>query len=333
MGTPAYNSLKRLVPAVVAWGILTSVAVADSRVPLPDPVALVNGAPISRADLRREVGRLERAEGTGGGSVTSNREQELLRGGLDNLIARELLYQEARKSGVKISPEKVEAEIANLKGNSDNAVEFAKTLGELQLSEVELKRQTERAMTARAFIDGQIAPRSEPQEMELKNYFERNPQLFKVPEQSRFRHILIKFDPSWQLEKKQIALEKARKIRERLQRGEAFAVVAREQSDCRSRDQGGDLGWFKRGQLAPFLERIVFTAPLDAISEPVDDRFGYHLIQVTGRRPARTVDYAEARPKIREYLHQEQAVRQAREFADKKRAGSKIEIFLPSGAQ
>jgi peptidyl-prolyl cis-trans isomerase C len=164
----------------------------------------------------------------------------------------------------------------------------------------------------------------------LKSYFEKHPELFQLPEQVRFRHILVKFEPSWQLEKKEIAHKKALKLRARLLNGEKFEKVAAEASDCPSRERGGDLGWFKRGQLAPFMERTLLNLKIDALSEPVDDHFGYHIIQVTDRRSARSVGYSEAKPKISEHLRQEQAVRKAREFAGTLRNRSKVEIFLPT---
>ena len=76
-------------------------------------------------------------------------------------------------------------------------------------------------------------------------------------------------------------------IRDRLDRGEPFTQLAALSTDTYSAERGGDLGWFTVfGMVYPF-ESAVFTAPEGQVVGPIRTQFGYHLIRVTGKRPAR----------------------------------------------
>ena len=323
-----------LQAAFIALSLVSAFPVSGltAPAPLPDPVALVNGSAISRAELNREIARLQRGEQRSVNGLSRDRDSNRLQEALDNLIDRELLYQEARKNGMNIPAAAVEQEIARLKNRSGSAIEFDKTLKELDLSEEAILFEAERSMTVRRFINLRFSPGIAPTDEEVTRYYADNPALFVIPEQVRLRHILVKIEPRWQLKKKEEARAKALEIIGRLRKGEDFGAVARAVSDCESREKGGDLGWFKKGELAPFVEQSVFPLTEGGMTEPIVDRFGYHIIQISGRRAARIVSFPEAKPKIIEQLRQELAVKQARDFARKLRSGARVDIFIePAG--
>lgn len=116
-------------------------------------------------------------------------------------------------------------------------------------------------------------------------------------EQVHARHILIRF-PEVSEEKTQEqaeaeALARIQEIRRRIEAGESFADVAKEVSeDPGSKENGGDLGWFGRGRMVAEFEEAAFALTPGQISEPVKTAFGYHLIEVLEKDPARPVDEA-----------------------------------------
>jgi peptidyl-prolyl cis-trans isomerase C len=90
--------------------------------------------------------------------------------------------------------------------------------------------------------------------------------------QARASHILVKTE------------EQANQILKRLADGEEFDKVARRFSSCPSGKNGGDLGWFGKGQMVPEFEKVAFENDTGKVVGPVKTTFGYHVIKVTGRK-------------------------------------------------
>jgi peptidyl-prolyl cis-trans isomerase C len=82
------------------------------------------------------------------------------------------------------------------------------------------------------------------------------------------------------------ALAKIKDIKARLDKGEDFAKLAQEQSDCPSKAKGGDLGSFQRGQMVKPFEDAAFSQEIGKVGDIVETQFGYHLIKVTAKTPA-----------------------------------------------
>ena len=77
---------------------------------------------------------------------------------------------------------------------------------------------------------------------------------------------------------------KANALKNMLNEGEDFAYLARQYSLCPSRSIGGDLGYFKRGQMVKEFENAAFSLPVGEVSDPVQTQFGWHLIKVIDKR-------------------------------------------------
>ncbi len=121
-------------------------------------------------------------------------------------------------------------------------------------------------------------------EREVRRYYERNLDRFTSPPEVKARHILFKLDPEASdvlKEERRTALES---VRARIVAGEDFAAVAQELSEDLSAQQGGDLGWFKPGEMVPAFEQAAFELAPGELSQVVESPFGLHLIQVDDRK-------------------------------------------------
>ena len=136
-----------------------------------------------------------------------------------------------------------------------------------------------------------------------RTYFQDNLARFKRPEQVKARHVLIK-TTGMKPEEKAKAKQEIEDIRKRLvaSKGADFPDVATECSDCPSKREGGSLGYFGKGQMVPPFEKAAFSLPVGAISDVVETKFGYHVIQVEDKREASTPPYEEVAERIKATL-------------------------------
>lgn len=136
--------------------------------------------------------------------------------------------------------------------------EAFKELFEAEKAQI-LKQYAVRKCLSEAVID----------EAEVEAHYEANKEQFKKPEQVKASHILVDTE------------EKASEILEKLNGGLSFAEAANEYSSCPSKERGGDLGFFGRGQMVPEFEMAAYEIEVGVVSQPVKTQFGYHLILKT----------------------------------------------------
>ena len=177
----------------------------------------------------------------------------------------------------------------------------------------------------------EVAKAIETRAEELRALYDSRSSEFNMGEAVRARHILFSLSSGAPEAEEEAVLAKARQTLERLRAGEDFAALAAELSDDQgSRQAGGDLGFFERGQMVPPFEEAAFSLEPGAISEPVRSPFGIHLIEVEEHRTALSRPFEEVREQLaRDLLAAEVAARrgaeQAEELSAAVRGGKSLE--------
>ena len=310
---------------------LASPAYAGESQSAEQKVAVVNGTVINQAEFDSEMNRvLERLQRTGRFPNDLERSQ-IKKQVLENLIARELLYQESQKKGIKVDQKEIEAQLTALKGRFPSEVEFKKALSTMNLTEAGLRFQFERDLAIRKLLDDQIGGKSTVSEKESRAHYDSNLKSFKKPEQVRASHILIKVDPGADEAKKAEARTKIESLQAKLKNGEDFGAVAKEYSEGPSGPKGGDLGFFGRGQMVKPFEETAFSMKPGQVSGMVETRFGYHLIMVTERTPESTLSYEEAKDRLEQYLKQQKVQEEIAAYVETLKGKAKIERLVKEG--
>ncbi|MBV8152624.1 MAG: peptidyl-prolyl cis-trans isomerase [Candidatus Eremiobacteraeota bacterium] len=117
-------------------------------------------------------------------------------------------------------------------------------------------------------------------------------------------------------------------IEQKLKSGGKFEDLAKQySSDPSSKDKGGDLGWFSRGQMVPAFQDAAFSQKVGVVGPPVKSPFGWHIIEVLGRKPAQVATLANSSDKIREILSNQQEQQQIPPFLSGLRAKANIQIY------
>lgn len=128
-------------------------------------------------------------------------------------------------------------------------------------------------------------------EEELQSYYKENQEQFVSPKSVNAKHILVAKE------------EDAKEIIKEIKEDEiSFEDAAKKYSTCPSKERGGELGSFSRGQMVPEFEEVAFNMEKGAISEPVKTQFGYHIIKLIDEKEAGTKTLEEAKPQIQEIL-------------------------------
>ncbi len=296
-------------------------------------VATVNGVVISRRAFDRALKQVERRF-TQAGRKLQGKQLDNVKGNiLETLIDRELLYQRSRKDGIKISKEEVQKQVDGLKKQFSQKGAFEKALKSVGLTEKELRVQIGRELAVKKMIDKEITPKVKITDKDAKAFYDSHSDIFKRPEEVRASHILVKVNS--QADKKAVAAarKKIEAAQNRLKKGEDFAKVAREVSEGPSAKNGGDLGFFRRGQMVKPFEDAAFGMKVGQVSGIVRTRFGFHIIKVTGKRAAHTVAFTKVEDKIKAYLKQKKIQEKVRALIKTLRQQAKIERFLPKAAK
>jgi peptidyl-prolyl cis-trans isomerase C len=313
---------------VLALVTLVSPAYAAESQSAEQKVAVVNGTIIKQAELDSETNRyLDRLQRTGRSPNDLERSQ-IKKQVLENLIARELLYQESQKKGIKVDQQEIDAQLSGLKGRFPNEAEFKNALSRNNLTEADLRSQFERDLAIKKLLDGHIGDKIAVSEKETRAYYDSNLETFKKPEQVRASHILIKVDPGADEAKKAEARTKIESLQTKLKKGEDFGALAKEYSEGPSGPKGGDLGFFGRGQMVKPFEETAFAMKPGQVSDMVETNFGYHLIMVSDRTPEGTIPYEEVKDRLQQFLKQQKVQEAIAQYVETLKGKAKIERFL-----
>jgi parvulin-like peptidyl-prolyl isomerase len=333
MGRTAEQQSTLISMKLILWTLmllqLCSVTVSAAESPTEKNVAAtVNGTVITVEDFQRERERLQRQKVNGSKATDEAAVAGLNREALENIIIRELLYQESIKQKISIDTSAVDSEMELAKAKFASPGQFSENLQRIKLTEAMVRDQVTRGLATRALIDRSVGAGVVVSEDELKKYYEQHQDKFTQQPQVRLSHILIIMESEWPRYNKKEAGDKLSILLKRLQAGEDFATLAKENSDCQSKAKGGDIGWFAPGQLTPEMEAAVAPLKVGDISAIVEDKFGLHVIKVVERKASISQMFDTVRDKIRSLVRQDKGLVSLQRYVKGLRDGATVEIRL-----
>ncbi len=175
---------------------------------------------------------------------------------------------------------------------------------------VELKKR----IIVDTYLKKKVETSAKISDEELKNFYEKNLDKFKADEQVRASHILVKTE------------QEAKDLLAQLKGGAKFEELAKTKSVDSSASKGGDLGWFGKGNMVPVFEKTAFALKEGETSGIVKSEFGYHIIKLTGKRPAGARPLEEAKEQIKAALLPQKQQQAFMQLKEELRKGAKIEL-------
>jgi peptidyl-prolyl cis-trans isomerase C len=234
--------------------------------------------------------------------VKSNMKKRLI----DDFVIRNLLTDEVNRQKIAASDKDVKDAVDQLKRSLPQGVTIEDLMKKNQVTKDQMQEEIRFGIKINKLVLASMVGKTKPTDKEITTFYQKNKDKFKMPESVHVRHILVAKaagdDEKIKGEKK----AKAEDLRKQLLGGADFAETARKSSDCPSKQAGGDLGTFTRGQMVKPFEDAAFAQKKDEIGPVVETDFGYHIIQVLEKNSSKTLKLDnETKEKIIAFLTQQ----------------------------
>jgi len=330
----------RLMTVLCIIAALTAFAgAANSRETVDRVVAIVNDDVITLSEVR------ELALSINPTSTEAIDENSVLQ----QMIEQKLFEQEAEKLGIKVTEAELDASIKQVQQKFGlNEEQMVEVLKKQNLTPESFREQWRLQTLGNKLLESQLKNKIVVTEEEVNNYYVEKYGT-SAPEgtgtvvtetkagEVKIAHILIS-------SRTPDAEEKASKVAGLAKSGQDFGALAKEYSeDNLSSDKGGDLGYFKKGDLIETLEVAVDSTPVGGITGPVESPAGYHIIKVLERTESEKVEKdsdsdaesgkvlaidEETRKEITDILYKQKAEAQLKTWLDKIKEDAYIEVKL-----
>ena len=252
---------------------------------------------------------------------------------LDRLIKIQILLLKATDGDKAAGKESCVKRMENIKARAGSEEVLTRQLKSVGTTEAELQAKMTEEITAQTVLEREL--KFKVSDEDVKKYYDDNPSKFEQPEMVRASHILLSTrdqDTNKDLSEEQKAAKhkKAEDVLKRARAGEDFAKLAKEFSeDAGSKDKGGEYQ-FSRGQMVNEFETAAFSLKTNEISDIVTTQYGYHIIKLSEKIPAKKVELAKVAPDLKDYLLQQQMQKhqqEVKEFLEKLKKDAAVEIL------
>ncbi len=202
---------------------------------------------------------------------------------LEQIIDKTIVEQEAKQAGITVSDEELDFTLKEMKSRFKlDETEMEKALKKQNMTEESFREQWRFQLLTQKLMEAKVKGNVAVTDQEIKEYYQQTYGDYEEGvSEIRIAHILI-------LNNGPDALRKATKIADEAKAGEDFPKLAKEYSqDAMSAQNGGDLGYFKKGDLVESLEFAVKDVQINEIVGPVESPGGYHIIKVLDKKDSK----------------------------------------------
>lgn len=266
-------------------------------------VAVVNDEIILLSDLQKNAGPYEEraaqeATDPMGRALARKQVREKV---LDDMIADKLVEEQAKELGITTTEREVDAEVARIKReNQIDDAEFAKQLQKQGMTQKTMREYLKRSKQRQKVLEVRVQPRVVIGDAEIRAYYAEN---FKNDDEVRVRMISKRIPQAASEAEVKKTRAEVEKFRSQVTTGgKDFAAIAKVESEGPNPGQGGDLGWFKRGDVAPEIEEAAFALSLNDVSQVIELGGAFHIVQLLERRAGVAKPFEEVQERIRALL-------------------------------
>jgi len=267
---------------------------------------LINGELVDDSVVRQETSSLRQQYAGALEGDPVEIEMRLRQQAQENVIFRVLMRQEAARDSAPLDPVKVEEALTAIRSQS-----AVKAGCDPRADDDALRREVEHRLRVERLIDKIGSKLARPRPKDVGEYYRKHRDEFQLPEMIRAFHIVKNVDESTTEE---AALAAIREVQQKIN-GDNFAELADQYSDCSG--NGGDLGYFPRGQMVDEFDEVVFTMQPGETSDVFRTPFGFHIARVVDRRPPGVRPLPDVKDEIEEMLYRQKLRRAVDDLLDR----------------
>jgi len=297
-------------------------------VPLPDVVATVEGQDIKKEELEAALTAALARQGIPADQLPGDQKAQGYRMLLNDLITEKLVTK--RSAQIEVKDEDIAAQFEQFRTRFGTAEAFEEQMKQSGQSVDKIKTDIRAYLKQQNWVQEQVKDAPKATDADAEEYFTKNPNDFKKPEQVRASHILVAVPADATEEQVGEKKKLAYAITVRVKGGEAFDKLAAELSeDPSAKQNSGDLNFFTREQMVPEFANAAFGMQKGEISAPVKSQFGFHIIQLTDRKDAETMVLESVKPRLLAFLNQRMRDTQIQKVLTELREKAEVKILLP----
>lgn len=296
---------------------------------IPDIIAEIDGVPIGKEGYVLALKGFLRSVNKFGANIDNEAIIKVKKDIIESIVSRETFLHQASKENIQVDDEVVSEKLAQVKAGFPDQAGFHNALKEQGLTEDSLKNEIVKAVTIQSLVEKNILEKINITDEALRDYYDLNQLEFEKEEMVRASHILAKADAKSTPEEKQKARERIEEIKAKLNEGADFAKLAStENDDTAAAGNAGDLGVFSKGQMVKEFATAAFSMEPGEISDIIETQFGYHLIKVFERIPAKVVPFEQAKDSIKAKLTQQISGEKIREYIERLRKEFNVKVMV-----
>ena len=264
-------------------------------------IVVINGEPYTLSSLNTYAkSKMGRSFPNGSLDQINATDREVL----EQFITDKLLESEVREAGISITDGDVNRYIDQVKKNNRLSDDDLKTALAREGQTLDsYKASVKSEMEKSEIIDRQVKRKVTITDDDVERYYKANSNKYRSDERAHIRHILLALPANASPERVQDVMAKATELYKRIQAGEDFAELAKENSEGAGQADGGDIGWIKRGSLIPGLEQVAFEKlSVGQVSEPFRTSMGVHIVKLEAREAGAVLPLSTVAPRIKEEL-------------------------------
>ena len=322
----------------------TNVAPADAMKALfGDPaIAKGKGFEIKQSEMDEVVTGIKSAAAAHGETIPAEQLSGIKAQMLNRLIQIQLLLQKSTAADKAEGQKKAAAQIAALIERAGSQIAFERQLKAVNMTTNDLSIKIAQEATATATLTRELGINIT--DAEVKAYYDSHPTDFEQPETVKAQHILLlTINPETRAPLSDDVIKAKRAqiddILKKAKAGDDFSKLATQYSeDPGSKEKGGELPPFGKGDMVPQFEAAAFAMQTNTISDVVTTAYGFHIIKLLAKNPAKKLTLTDKVPgteltiadKIKDFLLQQKTQKLAPTYLDGLKKGSDVEILDPA---